>query len=237
MESEKKFTLKDCSEEDKPREKMLAKGKKELSNSELIGILLGSGTPGQNAVELGKEILIACDNKLSRLSKMEIKDICRFKGVGPAKAVTISAAIELGRRMRDEKEEAVEPFVKESSDLFKLLEPKLIDLTHEEFWMVCLNIRGKVVGMSRISSGGLTDTPVDIRLIFKYALERNATSICVAHNHPSGDFRPSKMDNDLTLKISEAGRTLNIRLVDHIIIGIRLDGKSDYFSYADNGKI
>ncbi|MBP5189984.1 MAG: DNA repair protein RadC [Bacteroidales bacterium] len=230
------LTLKDWALEDRPREKLIAKGKKELSNAELIAILLGSGSVGQSAVGLAKEILNSNDNNLSLLSRQGIKELTRdFKGMGKAKAVTIIAALELGYRMLTENINNSEHYIKDSFSLFNYISPSLIDLPVEEFWAIYLNARNKVLFKQRISIGGITDTPVDIRRIFATALEKNAVSIAVAHNHPTGHLSPSRQDKNLTCKILDAGKTLNINLIDHIIVGIGDNSRPDYYSFRDNG--
>lgn len=237
MTTKRMLTIKDWSNEDKPREKMLEKGRKELSNAELLAILLGSGTQEVNAVELGKEILSSANNDLLRLSRMEISEIMKFKGIGPAKAVGIVAALELGRRLREEGNDRAEELVRSSADVFKYISPLIIDLPTESFWALYLNIRGKILSKKKISEGGLTDVPVDIRLIFKYALEQNATSIVLAHNHPSGHVMPSKADDQLTKRIQEAGQVMGLKILDHIIVGIGTNGRDHYYSYQDEGKM
>lgn len=236
MEKIKHLTIKELDKSDMPREKMIEQGKKQLSDSELLAILIGSGCVGVNALELSKEILSTVDNNLAELSKFTPRDLMRFAGIGQAKAVTLAAALELGRRLKFEQGNSYK-IICDSSSLFTLMYDKLSDLTHEEFWAIYLNNRNKVMGLQRISSGGLTDTAVDIRILYKGALERNAVSVAVAHNHPSGNLTPSQQDNLLTQRIKEAGKTLSITLIDHIIIGILPNGKTDYFSYRDNGKL
>lgn len=232
------LTLKDWAMEDRPREKLIAKGKKELSNAELIAILIGSGSVGQSAVDLAKEILNSNDNNLSLLSRQGIKELTRdFKGMGEAKAVTIIAALELGYRMLTENIGRREYYIKDSLTLFNYISPSLIDLPVEEFWAIYLNARNKVLFKQRISIGGITDTPVDVRRIFATALEKNAVSIAVAHNHPTGHLSPSKEDKNLTCRILDAGKILNIQLRDHIIVGIGDNNQPDYFSFYDNGLI
>jgi len=229
------LTLKDWALEDRPREKLIAKGKKELSDAELIAILIGSGSVGQSAVDLSKEILKSNDNSLSLLSRQGISELTRdFKGMGEAKAVTIIAALELGYRMLSEDINRQDHYIKDSYSLFKYISPSLVDLPVEEFWAIYLNTRNKVLFKQRISIGGITDTPVDLRRIFATALEKNAVAIAVAHNHPTGHLTPSREDKTLTCRILEAGKILNIRLVDHIIVGIDDKNRADYYSFRDN---
>lgn len=236
MESSKHLTIKEWAEEDKPREKMLQKGKKELSNAELIGILLGSGTPDRSAVSLAKELLEGCGNSLSELSRKGITELMhKYKGIGSAKAVTVIAALELGYRLLNENRLDGGIFIHDSKDLFNYISHKLIDLPHEEFWAVYMNTRNKVLSHKQISTGGITDTPVDTRIIFKGALERNAVKIALVHNHPSGSLNPSGEDRKLTHRLVEAGKILNISIVEHIIVGIDYDNKPNYYSFFDNG--
>lgn len=232
------ITVKDWALEDRPREKLIEKGKKELSNAELIAILLGSGSTGLNAVELAKEILYSYGNDLSVISRLGIRDLTKgFKGMGTAKAVSIIAALELGYRMLNERNNKDDIFIHDSTDLFNYISPMLIDLPTEEFWAIYLNNRHKVLFKQRIATGGLSEVLVDSRKLFAIALEKNASQIAVAHNHPSGSFTPSKQDNNLTNKIVEAGKILNIKIIEHIIVGIADNNKPDYFSYHDNGLI
>ena len=232
------LTLKDWALEDRPREKLIAKGKKELSNAELLAILIGSGSVGQSAVDLAKEILQSNDNDLSVLSRLGISELTRgYRGMGKAKAITIIAAMELGYRMLTEKNARKDFYLFDSAQMFGYISPSLIDLPHEEFWAIFMNIKNKVLFKQRISTGGLTDTVVDIRRIFSLALEKNAVYIAVAHNHPTGSLSPSTQDKKLTKSIVEAGNILNIRLLDHLIVGINSYGRPDYYSFHDNGLI
>ena len=232
------LTLKDWALEDRPREKLIAKGKKELSNAELIAILIGSGSQGQSAVDLAKEILNSNDNDLSLLSRQGIKELSRdYKGMGEAKAVSIIAALELGYRMLSDNMNRREHYLGDSKDLFNYIGPSLVDLPVEEFWAIYMNIRHKVLFKQRISIGGITETQVDIRRIFATALEKNAVYIAVAHNHPTGHLNPSKEDKTLTCRILEAGKVLNINLIEHIIVGIDGNNRPDYYSFHDNGLV
>lgn len=232
-----KLTIKEWDDADKPREKLMEKGKKELSNAELVGILIGSGTPGRTAVDVAKEILTKTKNNLTALTQMEISDFMMFNGIGPARAVTLSAAIELGRRMSGETTSMKETIVRDSMDLYNVVHTMIDDLNLEKFVAVYMNSRGKVIGTKCISSGGITGTVVDVRMIFKYAIERSAVSIAVAHNHPSGSLKPSRQDENLTQKIDEAGRLLDIKLLDHIIVGVGHIEEGPYYSFRDNGKL
>ncbi len=236
MSNKSNLTVKDWAEEDRPREKMISKGKKELSNAELLAILISSGSTDQNVVDLSKEILSSVDNSLSLLSRQEIGWLTKtHKGIGPAKAISIIAALELGYRMLREDSDTAANVIQSSSDLFQYISASLIDLPYEEFWAVYLNQRGKVICKQRISAGGITETPVDIRIIFKTALERNAVSVAVCHNHPSGALKPSNNDIKLTEALKTAANALKINLIEHIIVGITDRGKPDYYSFYDNG--
>lgn len=235
MNEKKSLTLKEWADEDKPREKMLTKGKKELTNAELIAILLRSGLRGKSVVEVAKEVLSRSNNSLTTLSQMEFKQLSSIKGLGKAKATTLMAALELGWRMHGEMGTDKEVIISDSQSLFNYMAPLLADLDHEEFWAVFLSNRGKVLGRQRISMGGLTTTPVDLRIIFRYALEYKAVSIMVAHNHPSGSLNVSAQDKAVTKKISESGQLLEIKLLEHIIIAIGPTGKADYYSFHENG--
>lgn len=238
MKLKNSLTLKDWDDSDKPREKMIANGKKSLSEAELIGILIGSGNPGQSAVDLAKDILNDHNNNLIELSRLGISDLTKtYRGIGEAKAISILAALELGYRMLNEKQNSKDHFIRNSQDLFHYISPKLIDLPNEEFWAIYLNNRGKVICSQRIASGGLTEALIDTRLIFKTAFERNAVAISIAHNHPTGALSPSKKDKDLTTNILNSGRILHIPLIEHIIVGIDQNNKPDYYSFYDNNLI
>lgn len=232
----KSLPISQWAEEDKPREKMIMKGKKNLTNRELLAILLRTGIPGMSAIDLAQSILQLTQGSLTDLARLEVSELQRnFKGIGQAKAVTILAALELGNRMLSEHKDKKEEIITNSQELFKCIAPSLIDLPHEEFWAVYLNQRNKVSWKQRISSGGFTNTAVDLRIIFGAALEHRAVAIAVAHNHPSGALRPSTQDKELTRHIADAGKILNIKLIEHIIVGVTPEGKSDYFSFAENG--
>ena len=229
------LTLKEWADEDKPREKMLSKGKKELTNAELIAILLRSGLQGKTVVEVAKEVLTRSSNSLTALSQMDFKQLSTIKGVGEAKATTLMAALELGWRMQSEISNSKELIISNSKDLFSYITPLLVDLDHEEFWAIYLSNRNKVLGRQRISMGGQTNVSVDMRIIFRGAIECKAVSLMVAHNHPSGSLIASREDKNLTHGIMEAGKILDIKLLEHIVIGINSLGKADYFSFAENG--
>ena len=215
--------------DDKPREKMLHKGNHALSDAELLAILLGSGSREESAVDLSKRILYHSQNNLNKLAKLSIADLQKFKGIGEAKAITIAAALELGRRRRVEEVLSV-PVVTDSKTVYELLHPVMADLTHEEFWVLYLNQSNKVVDKWLASKGGITATLVDIRLILKRALENNAIGIILAHNHPSGKTEPSRQDKELTVKIQQAAQFLDIKILDHLIVT-----EKSYFSFADQG--
>ncbi len=232
----KSLPISQWAEEDRPREKMLSLGKKSLTDSELIAILLRTGVIGTSAIDLAKKLLQESGNSLTNLSRMEINDLKKIhKGLGMAKSVTVIAALELGNRMMREAKETKEDIVRNSEDLFHVIGPTIWDLPNEEFWAVYLNQRNKVVRKQRIGSGGLTQTTVDLRIIFREALQYNAVAVAVAHNHPSGNLRPSTADKELTQRISEAGKILHIKLIEHLIVGIKPEGKPDYYSFSESG--
>lgn len=222
-------TIKSWAEEDRPREKMLAKGKDALSNAELIAILLGSGNNDESAVDLSRRILSSNNNDLIEISKLTIKDLMKYKGIGDAKAVTITAALELGRRRRYS-EVAEKTIIKNSKIAFECFYPYLSDLNHEEFWIMLLNNANKIIKFEKIGVGGMTGTTADPKKIFKSALENNAASIMLCHNHPSGNTNPSNADKNITNNIIKASQYLEIKILDHIIIG-----NDNYFSFADEG--
>lgn len=229
MDENKHFSIKNWSEDDQPREKLLYKGKNVLSDAELIAILIGSGSRNESAVDLCKRILQQNNNQLHQLQKQTIQQLMQFKGIGEAKAITIVAALELAKRLQlSETKELTK--INSSADACKLMQPLIGDLPHEEFWVLLLNNSNKVVYKLQLSKGGLTQTIVDIRLIYKTALEHLATAIILVHNHPSGQLNPSQADNDITQKIKKAGNTLDIKLLDHLIIT-----QNNYFSFADEG--
>jgi len=224
-----KLTIKSWAQDDRPREKLLAKGKTSLSDAELIAILIGSGNRQESAVALSKRILQSVSGNINELAKLSVEKLIKFKGIGDAKAIAIITALEIGKRRQ--LEIALEkPQITSSKDVFNLMQPVIGDLEHEEFWVLFLNNSNKVLAKSQISKGGLTATIVDIRLLFKRALELASVGIIVCHNHPSGKLQPSTADKQLTQKIKEAGCTLDIKLLDHLIITEKV-----YFSFADDG--
>ncbi len=230
MEQNPAFSIKFWAEDDKPREKLMLKGKSALSDAELIAILIGSGSRNESAVGLSKRILLSVEN-LNALGKLSLKQLTEFKGIGEAKAITIIAAMELGRRRRAE--ESVElKKISSSKAVFEILQPIIGELPHEEFWILYLNNSNKVIYKCQLSKGGITGTVVDIRLIFKIALEQNAVSIIISHNHPSGLLTPSDADINITKKIVEAGKTMDIAVLDHIIVT-----EKSYYSFNDEGKM
>ncbi len=221
------FSIKNWSQDDQPREKLRDKGKAALSDAELVAILISSGSREESAVALCKRILASVDNNLSELGKLSIKQLTTFKGIGEAKAISIAAAMELGRRRRGE--EALEKQkISSSRSVFELMQPILGELPHEEFWIIYLNNSNKVIQKNQLSKGGITGTLVDVRLALKKALEVSATGIILAHNHPSGTLNPSEADKKLTQKIKTAGESLDIKVLDHLIIT-----EKAYFSFAD----
>lgn len=216
-------------EDDRPREKFLLKGKSALSDSELLAILIGSGSRNESAVQLCQRILASTNHNLNLLGKLSISQLTEFKGIGEAKAVAIAAALELGRR-RGSEEALILDKITSSKAVFELMHPLIGDLPHEEFWVLYLNNSNKVLYKSQLSKGGLTSTIVDVRLIFKTALEQNATSIILTHNHPSGKLMASEQDIQVTKKIKLASQQLDITLLDHIIIV-----ENGFYSFNDQG--
>ena len=225
------FSIKHWAEDDKPREKLMLKGKSVLSDAELIAILIGSGSRNESAVELSQRILSNANNNLNSLAKLTIKQLMEFKGIGEAKAITIIAALELGKRRREE--EALELIkITSSKIIFQIMQPIIGDLLHEEFWVLFLNNSNKVIHKSQMSKGGITGTVVDVRMIFKMALEQNATNIILCHNHPSGNVVPSEADLNITKKLKLAGENLDVKVLDHVIVTDK-----SYYSFADDGKM
>lgn len=222
-----KLTINQWAEEDRPREKMMLKGAEALSDAELLAILIGSGNTEESAVALMQRVLAAAGNDLNRLGKWEIRDFARFKGLGPAKSITILAALELGKR-RKLREHAERLTIRSSEDIYHLFHPLLCDLPYEEFWVLLLNQAAKVIDKVRISRGGIDQTTADVRSILREALLQRATQIALVHNHPSGNTRPSNDDLRLTQQARQAAQTMNIRLLDHVIV---TDGS--YYSFCD----
>lgn len=230
MDSEKiPFTIKNWAMDDRPREKLLQKGKLSLTDAELIAILIGSGSREGSAVELSKKILSKNQNNLNLLGKQSVAQLMQFKGIGEAKAISIIAAMELGRRRRSE--EAIENVkISSSNSVFEVLQPMLGDLPHEEFWILYLNNANKIIETFQISKGGITGTLVDVRITLRKALELGAVSLILAHNHPSGNLNPSEADKQLTQKMKTAAESMDIKILDHLIVT-----EKSYFSFADEG--
>lgn len=231
MPKEESKSIKTWNEDDRPREKLVLKGKETLTDAELLGILIGSGTPQISAVALCAEILEFANNDLSVLGKLSVTDLCKFKGIGPAKAITIVAALEIGRRRQSENVQKIKK-IGSSRDVYNIFLALLADIPHEEFWVLFLNQANKIIGKEKISSGGVSSTIADKRMIVKSALERLATGIILVHNHPSGNLKPSQSDIDLTNKTKAAAKLLDILVLDHIIVS-----SSGYYSFADEGMI
>ena len=225
------LNIKSWAEEDRPREKLLLKGIGVLSNAELIAIIIGSGTPTMSAVELAKLILNDVGNDLNNLAKLSINDLMKFKGIGEAKAIGISAAMELGRRRKDIIVEKRESIII-ASQAYRLMKPYLLDLPHEEMWFISLNRANQVIKIENIGIGGVASVQADIKILLKKALENLASSIIIIHNHPSGQLKPSKEDELITNKIYAACNMLDITLSDHIIFT-----DNGYYSFKDEGKI
>jgi DNA repair protein RadC len=222
------LSIKNWSVEDRPREKLIKKGVSSLSNAELLAILIGSGTRNVTAVELSKTILHQSENNLGSLGKTSLSELIKIKGVGEAKAITILAALELGRR-RNFSEPTEKIKITSSHDASNVFQPILGDLPHEEFWILLLNRSNKIIDKYRISQGGISGTVIDTRLILKTALDKLASGIILCHNHPSGNKKPSEADKAITYKIQEATKVMDISLLDHIIVADK-----EYFSFADN---
>ena len=222
------FSIREWSENDRPREKLLVKGKNALSDAELIAILIGSGNKDESAVALSQRILSSVGNQLHELGRLSVKQLTKFKGIGEAKAITIVAGLELGRR-RGNEDTGIAQRITSSTDAYRILKPLIEDLEHEEFWIVYLNNNHKVLKKKQISIGGKTGTLVDPKVVFKAALEFNATAILLAHNHPSGSLKPSQSDVKLTERLKTAGGYLDIKLLDHLILT-----EKAYFSFADD---
>lgn len=221
------FSIKNWSQDDQPREKLLYKGKSALSDAELVAILIGSGNREESAVALCKRILKSVNNNLNELGKLSTNQLTTFKGIGEAKAITIAAAMELGRRRRGE-EALTKNRITSSASVFELLQPIIGELQHEEFWILYLNNSNRILHKQQLSKGSITGTLVDVRLVLKSAIEVGATSIVLAHNHPSGTLKPSEADKHITNKLKNAAQTLDIRVLDHLIIT-----EKAYFSFAD----
>lgn len=226
-----KMSIKLWAEDDRPREKLLKKGKRGLTDAELLAIIFGSGSRDESAVDLAKRILGGVENNLNELGKLSVRDLMKYKGIGEAKAISVVAALELGAR-RQSTDALYKDKIGGSQDVFQILKPSLAELKHEEFWVLYLNRANKILSREQISLGGVAGTVADVKIIFKKALDLLASSIILAHNHPSGNLKPSKADIDLTNKLKRSGEILEINVLDHVIIS-----DEGYFSFADEGLI
>jgi DNA repair protein RadC len=226
---ENKISIKAWAEEDRPREKLGAQGRRALTDAELIAILIGSGNRDETAVELSKRILHHYDNDLNKLGKASIHELSNFKGIGEAKAISIIAALEIGRRRNDTESKSPD-LIGSSKDAYNIIRRHLVDLNHEEFWIILTGRSSKVLGKELISKGGFASTLIDLKIIFSTALQYKSNGIILVHNHPSNSLKPSHEDVTLTKRITEAGRILDITILDHLIVT-----DNGYFSFADNG--
>lgn len=226
---DKKPSIRNWAEDERPREKLLLKGKSALSDAELLAILISSGSKEESAVDLCKRILNSVESNLVELSKLDVKNLSKFKGIGEAKALSIVAALELGRRRRAA-DPLQKPSISTSRDAYEIVQSLIGESQYEQFWILLLNRANKVIRKENISDGGMTGTVADPKRIFKIAVDHNACYIILAHNHPSGNIRPSEDDIKLTRKIKQSGDLLDIKVLDHIIAG-----ENNYFSFADEG--
>ena len=226
-----KLNINQWAEEDRPREKLMRLGPSALTDAELLAILVGSGSTKEDAVTLMRHILADCNNNLNTLGKLTIRDLCKYNGVGEAKAITILAACELGKRRQSGKPEE-RPDLVTATLIYNYMHPQLQDLDVEEFWLLLMNQNHRLIKQIRISHGGITETAVDVRIIIREAVLANATMLAICHNHPSGSLRPSPMDNDLTTSIQRACQLMRIKFLDHVII---TDGA--YYSYCETGRV
>ena len=229
MEYKHKLNITDWSVEDRPREKLIKKGVSALSDAEILALLIATGSPKETAVDLTKRILKDANNNLNELGKLTINDLQKYNGIGEAKAIAIAAAMELGKR-RKLSEIVNKKQIKSSQDVYERFQPKMMDLPHEEFWVIYLNRSNRIIDEQRISQGGVTGTVTDVKIILKQAVEKLATGIILCHNHPSGNIRPSKADSNITQKLKNASAYLDIQVLDHVIVG-----QNVYYSYADEG--
>jgi DNA repair protein RadC len=225
------LSIKDWAADDRPREKLLLKGVQSLSDAELLAILIGSGTQKTSAVELSRQILGLSKNNLSELGKLSIPELRKIKGIGEAKAISIIAALELGKR-RSQTDSTERQVISSSKDVFNYLYPVLSDLPYEEFWIIYLNRSNKIIDKYKLSQGGVSGTVIDVRMILKRAIELLASSLVICHNHPSGNKNPSENDTAITAKVKQASAQMDIILVDHIIIA-----DNSYFSFCDEGML
>ncbi len=226
-----KLTITQLSVDDRPREKMMMHGARALSNAELLAILIGSGNVEETAIELSQRILNDTDNNFNRLGKYDLKELMSYKGIGEAKAITIMAAMELGRRRRED-EMPERPVLNTSQKVYDYMRQRLVDLPHEEFWAILLNRAGRVIDTVMVSKGGTAATTVDVKIILKAAIQSLASAIVLCHNHPSGACKPSREDEQSTHRVKEAAQLMSISVVDHIIVC-----ENNYYSFADNGKL
>lgn len=230
-DTQSNFSIKYWAEDDQPREKLMLKGKAALSDAELIAILIGSGSRNESAVQLSKRILASVDNNLNALGKQSLQQLMGFKGIGEAKAISIAAAMELGRRRREEEVIKLDR-ITGSKAVFDIMQSIVGELPHEEFWIIYLNNSNKVIYKSQISKGGITGTVVDTRIVFKTALEQNAVALILVHNHPSGVLQASEADKQITRQLKLAGQTMEINVLDHVIVT-----ENGYLSFADEGML
>ncbi len=226
------LNIKELSADERPREKLLAKGSEALSKAELLAILIGSGSAKKNAVELMTEVLHDCDDRLILLNRLSVEELMKYNGIGEAKAITMKAAMELGRRRAQEEALTDLKVISTAQQVYEFMRPDVRELTHEESWVILLNNSSRLIKRVRLSLGGRTETSVDVRILLRYALLAEATSVILVHNHPSGSCRPSHEDERLTERVNQACRAVNLRLLDHVIV---TDG--DYYSFSENGKL
>jgi len=231
-QSESRFSIREWALDDRPREKMMKNGAESLSNAELLAILLGSGTTKESAVDLAKRILVAANNNLNELGKFSIEALCKqFHGIGPVKAVTIAAALEIGKRRRTS-EVVKRVQIRNSRDIYELFHSKMVDLDHEECWVLLMNNQHRIIDTVRISHGGVSETTVDPKIVLKHALGKLASSVVLCHNHPSGNPYPSSCDDKITQKLKLACQNLDMQFTDHLVFS-----ENSYYSYADEGKL
>lgn len=228
---ENKLGIKAWAEADRPREKLLQQGRRQLTDAELIAILIGSGSRNETAVDLSKRILVSCQNDLQRLAQLGVKELSKFKGIGEAKAITIVAALELGRRRKDSDKSQLEKLIS-SKDAHNIIKADLADLPHEEFWILLLNRANILIGKHLLSKGGQSGTVVDPKMIFKTAIEHGAAALILVHNHPSGSLKPSSADINITKKLMELGKMMEIAVHDHLIVY-----NDTFLSLADEGHV
>ncbi len=231
MEAKSKHSIKEWPEDERPREKVLRHGVSSLSKSELLAILIGSGNAEDSAVELMKKVLASCGDSIAELAKFTVDDLCRFKGIGPAKAITIVAACELWKRKRFD-EQGEQPRIKCSSDIYEYFYPHMCSLNVEEIYVLLLNNMNRVIDHVKISSGGLTASTLDVRVVLREALMKRATAMALCHNHPSGNTKPSRDDDHVTVSLAAACKIMNIRFLDHLILTT-----NGFFSYNDEGRL